>query len=147
MKQIIPPMLFFICIGAMALLWAFAPWHELLAYPVNLFGIPLTLLGLGLAMRGSKVFEKVGTNIQTFEKPDVLITDGLFKISRNPMYLGFVLALLGIALVLGNLSSLLIVIAFFVITDRWYIAFEEDLMTKQFGDRYVEYSKRARRWL
>ncbi len=147
MKRIIPPVLFFICISVIVLLWAFAPWHEFLAYPINLSGLPLIVLGVGLAMRGSKVFETVGTNIETFEKPNVLVTDGLFKISRNPMYLGFGLALLGLALVLGNVSSLLVVIVFFVITDRWYIAFEEELMVKQFGDRYVEYSKRTRRWL
>ena len=131
----------------MALLWAFLPLAEFMAYPFNLFGLPFIVVGIGIAISGSKAFEKAGTNIETFKKPDVLVTDGLFKISRNPMYLGFVLALLGIALVLGNLSSLLIVVAFFVITDRWYIAFEEDLMTKQFGDRYVEYSTRTRRWL
>lgn len=63
------------------------------------------------------------------------------------VYLGFLVALLGGAIVLGNFSSILVVIGFFVITDRWYINFEEEVMDKKFGDRYAEYKAKTRRWL
>jgi len=63
------------------------------------------------------------------------------------MYLGFVIALLGLSLLLGSLASLFVVVAFLVITDRWYIKFEEAVMAKTFGNQYAEYKSKTRRWL
>ncbi len=147
MKKIIPPVLFVICLAAMLLLWWWQPLELFLDYPDNISGVVLIILGLALAKQGSSLFERRGTNIQTFDDPDVLVTDGVFRISRNPMYLGFALALAGLAIVLGNFASLVVVLAFVVITDRWYIAFEEIVMIRTFGDRYRAYQQRTRRWL
>jgi len=147
MKKIIPPVLFVICLAVMFLLWWWQPLGLFLDYPDNISGVVLIILGLALAKQGSSLFERRGTNIQTFDDPDVLVTDGVFRISRNPMYLGFALALAGLAIVLGNFASLLVVLAFIVITDRWYIAFEEVVMIRTFGDRYRTYQQRTRRWL
>ena len=147
MKKIIPPVLFAICIVVMVGLWLVFPIIQFVTFPISLVGILPLVAGLGIAKRGSDIFEKTGTNIETFDDPDILVTDGLYRISRNPMYLGFLVALLGVAIVLGNFSSILVVIGFFVITDRWYINFEEEVMDKKFGDRYAEYKAKTRRWL
>lgn len=147
MQKIIPPILFAISLCAMILLWLLIPFHVLLPYPYNLIGIVLIVVGIGIAKRGSDTFEHIGTNIETFQQPDILVTDGLFSFSRNPMYLGFVTALLGLAITLGNLSPFAVVLAFFIITDRWYISFEEAAMEKQFGDKYARYKATTRRWL
>ena len=147
MKKIIPPVLFVICIVIMVGLWWVFPIVQLVTFPVSLVGILPFIVGLGVAKRGSDVFEKTGTNIETFEEPDLLVTDGLYRISRNPMYFGFLTALLGVAVMLGNFSSILVVIGFFIVTNRWYIKFEEEVMAKTFGDRYAEYKAKTRRWL
>lgn len=147
MKKIIPPVLFVICIVVMVGLWLVFPIIQFVTFPISLVGILPLVAGLGIAKRGSDIFEKTGTNIETFDDPDILVTDGLYRISRNPMYLGFLVALLGVAIVLGNFSSILVVIGFFVITDRWYINFEEEVMAKKFGDQYEEYKAKTRRWL
>ncbi len=63
------------------------------------------------------------------------------------MYLGFLIALFGLFVLFGCLSPLFIVIIFFVITDRWYIEFEEVAMAKVFGDEYAKYKTKTRRWL
>ena len=147
MKKIIPPVLFVICIVVMVGLWLVFPIMQFVTFPISLVGILPLVAGLGIAKRGSDIFEKTGTNIETFDNPDILVTDGLYRISRNPMYLGFLVALLGVAVVLGNFSSLLVAVGFFVITDRWYIKFEEKAMAKTFGDRYAEYKAKTRRWL
>lgn len=131
----------------MVLLWLTLPIKDLLPYPYNLIGALLVVFGIGIAKRGSDIFERAGTNIETFQKPDVLVTDGLFSFSRNPMYLGFVVALLGVAITLGNLSSFAVVLAFILITDRWYIPFEEAAMGEQFGEQYAKYKIKTRRWL
>lgn len=147
MKKIIPPVLFVICIVIMVGLWWVFPMVQFVTFPVSLIGILPFIVGLGIAKRGSDVFEKTGTNIETFDDPNILVTDGLYRVSRNPMYLGFLTALLGVAIMLGNFSSILVVIGFFIVTDRWYIKFEEDVMAKTFGDRYAEYKAKTRRWL
>ena len=147
MRKIIPPVLFAICIVVMVGLWLVFPIMQFVAFPISLVGILPLVVGLGIAKRGSDIFEKTGTNIETFNDPDILVTDGLYRISRNPMYLGFLVALLGVAIVLGNFSSILVAVGFFVITDRWYIKFEEETMAKTFGDRYAEYKEKTRRWL
>ena len=147
MKKITPPFLFIICIVIMAGLWWMLPLVRFVPFPINLLGVLVFAVGLGIAKRGSDVFEKEGTNIETFNNPDRLVTDGLFRISRNPMYLGFLTALVGMAVMLGNLSSFLVAFVFFIVTDRWYITFEEDAMAKAFGERYAEYKAKTRRWL
>ena len=147
MKRIIPPVLLVICIVIMVVFWLVFPVMQFVTFPVNLIGILPFIGGLNIAKRGSGLFEQRGTNIHTFKNPTILVTDGLYRISRNPMYLGFLIALLGVAILLGNISSLLIVVGFFVITDRWYIQFEEVAMDKAFGQQYAEYKAKTRRWL
>jgi protein-S-isoprenylcysteine O-methyltransferase Ste14 len=63
------------------------------------------------------------------------------------MYLGFALVAVGAALLHGSLSSLLLALAFVVVTDRYYIGFEERVMHGVFGSRYGQYAQHTRRWL
>jgi protein-S-isoprenylcysteine O-methyltransferase Ste14 len=108
----------------------------------------LLLIGIGMAQSSKKLFKKVGTNVNTFEKPDKLITIGFYKFSRNPMYLGFAVALLGTAILYqGAISSLLLLFLFIVIVDRWYIRHEEKLMLEKFGKEYTKYCIDTRKWI
>ena len=90
---------------------------------------------------------RVKTNLHTFNQPDRLVVTGLFKYSRNPMYLGFAISTFGVALYLGSLSPFLMVVLFIVVADRWYIAFEEKVMINIFGDDYENYKKSVHRWI
>ncbi|WP_438464518.1 methyltransferase family protein [Marinomonas sp. PE14-40] len=148
MKKLLPPILFLLFILLiLASCWLLGSRHNLV-FPYNLLGIPWILIGYLMAIKGKNLFKKLDTNIMTFDKPDKLVTEGLYRFSRNPMYLGFVIALIGVALVSGAaISSFLWVFLFFIITNKWYIAFEEKMMTETFGQEYVDYCKRVRRWL
>ena len=148
MKRILPPILFVIFIVLMWLMhWGLDLSHNL-TNPYNLFGLPLIFAGILLSMTGSRLFRKLDTNIMTFGEPNILVTEGVFKYSRNPMYLGFVIALLGIVLLMGAaIPLLLLVLLFFVISDRWYITFEERMMIEKFGPEYKAYCRRVRRWI
>jgi len=97
----------------------------------------IAAIGLGFTLSGARLFSRIGTNIKTFNKPDQLVVSGLFSISRNPMYLGFLLLLAGIAVALGTLAPFVIVTAFFMITNLWYIPFEEQKMEETFGRDYL----------
>ena len=147
MKKILPPQLFYISIVLMVLLHFLVPLKILLSFPVTLIGIVSLVVGAMMAIREKKRFAKVKTNIKTFDKPDKLLTDGLYKYSRNPMYLGFVIALLGVWLLLGSLSPLLIVLIFIFITNTVYISFEEKMMEDTFGELYFAYKNKTRRWI
>jgi len=116
-----------------------SPWRWL--------GLLPAIVGAWITVSEGRRFHRVGTTILTFDPPSHLHTDGLFRWSRNPMYLGFALMALGVALMIGTLAPLVIAALFAVICDRWYIRFEERAMAERFGDAYADYRKRTRRWV
>lgn len=145
--RLLPPLLVLILFAFMAGATLVAP---LASWPPGLWrllGAPFVVAGLGLAVAGSRRFDRVGTNIKTFDDPDILVTDGLFGPTRNPMYLGFLLSLIGAALGLGAASTLAGPVVFFVAADRWYIPFEEERMVAVFGERFVAYRRATPRWI
>jgi protein-S-isoprenylcysteine O-methyltransferase Ste14 len=83
----------------------------------------------------------------TFDKPDKLVTTGLFACSRNPMYLGFAICALGGAVALGAVTALVVAILFSITLDRWYVRYEETVMRETFGAAFDAYCGRVRRWL
>jgi protein-S-isoprenylcysteine O-methyltransferase Ste14 len=148
MKKLLPPFLFIIfALGMGVVCWALDTTHYL-GYPFNLIGLPLFIFGLYIVESSKNLFKRESTNVFTFDKPDKLITSGFFKYSRNPMYLGFVVALFGVALLYqASLSSLILAMIFAIIVDRWYIAFEERMMQETFGESYTQYAAKTRRWI
>ncbi|WP_419905485.1 methyltransferase family protein [Kiloniella sp.] len=131
----------------MSVLDSYFPIIRLLQYPWNLLGLIDLAGGLVITLVAGAQFIKVKTNLKTFNRPDQLVTSGLFKYSRNPMYLGFAISTFGVGLYLGSLSPFLVVVLFIVVADRWYIAFEEKVMADIFGDAYDDYKKAVRRWV
>ena len=148
MKKILPPQLFFIFIILMGIInWSFS-FTKYILYPFNLVGVFFLFFGILIAIVNKKLFIKKETNVNTFGDPDKLITEGFYKYSRNPMYLGFVVALLGITILFGSgISSVILLVIFVLIVDRWYIVFEENLMLKHFGKEYIKYCEDTRKWI
>jgi protein-S-isoprenylcysteine O-methyltransferase Ste14 len=144
---LLPPMLVLILIVAMVALRILAPGPMIVSYPYNLVGALVATLGLGLTLSGARLFSRVGTNIKTFNEPGTLVTDGAFRWTRNPMYLGFGLLLAGTAILLGAATPFAAVVLFALVADRWYIAFEEQALQRKFGADYAAYRQRTRRWL
>ncbi len=147
MRWLIPPFLVLFCIIIINLIWFFWPIYQIVPEPFRYLGILISAAGLLMLVIASNRFKKAKTNIHTFKNPDTLVTSGLFAISRNPMYLGFTLLLLGTALLANALAALLVVIFFFVVANLWYIPFEEKAAKERFGDEYEHYKKRVRRWI
>jgi protein-S-isoprenylcysteine O-methyltransferase Ste14 len=130
--------------AVLAWLW---PVTIVFGFPFNLTGVAPLSLGLGIAIWGSRKFDQVGTTIKTFDEPEQLVTDGLFSYTRNPMYLGFALALLGVWILLGALSPVVGMVVFVLTSDRWYIRFEERMLSQRFGREFEGYRARTRRWI
>jgi len=147
MQKIIPPFLLLISTLLMILLHFIVPFQIVVHNPFNFFGLFLIILGLVTARKVSKTFSKIDTEIHTFKKPRQIVTNGLFQYSRNPIYLGFVIVLIGLNIVLGSLTPFIVVLIFVFVTDYWYIPFEEKNMQEQFGQDYRNYKKKVRRWI
>ena len=94
-----------------------------------------------------QAFQKANTTVKPFKESTTLITEGVFQISRNPMYLGFVLVLIGIAVVIRSLTPYVIIFAFIILMDRIYISVEEGMLAEEFGTEGEEYKQNTRRWL
>lgn len=120
---------------------------EIIPKPYNYIGIVLILMGLLITINVRRQFNKIDTEIHTFKKPRRLVTSGLFKISRNPIYLGFAISLIGVWILLGTILPIFGCLLFIVITNSWYIPFEERAMTQLFGSAYENYKLDVRRWL
>ena len=144
--RILPPILVLGLLILMAVLRALAP-GPLIRPPWPWLGLVPLLLGLGLLISGSGRFRKIGTNLKTFDEPGVLVTDGPFRFSRNPMYLGFLLLLLGVAAIMGAGTPFVGPLAFVLAAALWYIPFEERMMRAKFGEAYEAYSRKVRRWI
>jgi len=147
MQRLLPPHLFLLCLIAMFLLHSWMPIAGAPRCSTLPLGIVLGISGMVCAVWGSRRFRRAQTNIHTFNTPQVLVRDGLFEFSRNPMYVGFALALVGTWIALGTLSPGIPVATFILVTDLWYIPFEERVMATTFGAEYEDYRKTTRRWL
>jgi protein-S-isoprenylcysteine O-methyltransferase Ste14 len=130
--------------GILHLLW---PGRNFISFPWTLLGMLPIAVGISFNLVADQAFHKAGTTVKPSEQPTVLVTDGLFRFSRNPMYFGFVLLLAGVAVLLGSLTSWLVVPAFGIAMDRGFIAMEERRLEQTFGQAWTEYRKKVRRWL
>ena len=145
--RINPPTLFWMLISAVLAVHLFLPVTRLDEPWLPWCCAALVILGIGISAAGKNRFQRVRTNVFTFEEPGEMVTDGLYGISRNPMYLGLVLAGLGAALVSATLSGLILSALFAAIVRFWYIAHEERAMRRKFGERYDDYCQQVGRWL
>ena len=102
MKRILPPSYFLAAIVFMVALHFLFPIRRVLNFPWSLAGLVPLVVGCGFNLFADQRFKTNATTVKPFEKSSTLVTSGVFGISRNPMYLGMVLILLGIALLLGS---------------------------------------------
>jgi protein-S-isoprenylcysteine O-methyltransferase Ste14 len=123
------------------------PIKRIVHSPYTYSGLVFILLGLALNTWSVRELKKRNTTIDFQEMPNRLVTDGPFRISRNPLYLGGVILSLGIAILLGSLITFVFPVALLLILDRLYIPAEETRLEKIFGQEYLEYRQKVRRWI
>ena len=147
MKKLIPPFLFLICILFMITIKNLIVIKEIIPYPISYAGIALILTGILITIIVRIGFKKIDTEIHTFKNPRKLVTNGLFKFSRNPIYLGFTISLIGVWICLGTILPIIGILIFIVVTNNYYIPYEEQIMEKVFGNEYKKYKSKVRRWI
>ncbi len=148
-RRILPPHYFFLAVIGMALFYFLsAEWRIILIEnPWNYLGILFSFLGIFLAVSGIRQFRKHQTPLHPDKEASLLIKGGVYSLSRNPIYLGMILILLGIALFWGNLVSFFIVPLFTFFIQIQFIKKEETFLEDLFGKRYELYKKKVNRWL
>jgi protein-S-isoprenylcysteine O-methyltransferase Ste14 len=134
-------------LGAMLALHVAVPIVSLIHPPYSYLGVIPILFGLVISGTSARAFREAGTPVIPFEKSTALVTDGWYRYTRNPMYLGLVVTLVGVWLVLGTLSPLLPMIVFVWIIEVQFIRGEEQFLNEIFGEQYRSYKLRVRRWL
>jgi protein-S-isoprenylcysteine O-methyltransferase Ste14 len=143
----IPPVYFVSAIFLSLICYLIFPQFNLISYPSNLVGgIFLLLIGFYWIMKPHNNLEKHKTP-EKFHKSTCVVITGLYKYSRNPMYLGFVIFLIGLGFFLGNIISIIPAFLFFLIMDLMFIPYEEEKMKQELTDDYLKYKKKVRRWL
>jgi protein-S-isoprenylcysteine O-methyltransferase Ste14 len=146
-KTVLPPTYLLIAILVMIAFHLLLPLAQVVSGLWWLVGlIPLTG-GISLNIAADRAFDRGRTTVKPFEVSITLVTNGVFQISRHSMYLGFVLILLGIAVLLGSLTPYLVIPIFAILMDRVFIQTEEQMLEEQFGQTWLGYKARVRRWL
>lgn len=147
LRDINPPNYFLLSIILIIAFHFILPVARLLKFPWNLLGLLSLMAGVYLNLAADQLFKKYRTTVKPLEKSSYLVTTGVFRISRNPMYLGMVLFLVGLTFLLGSLTPWLFVIVFAIFLDRVFINFEEKNLLRTFGEEWSAYRNKVRRWI
>jgi protein-S-isoprenylcysteine O-methyltransferase Ste14 len=146
----VPPPVVAVLVGvAMWFAAAYGPSLRLpLAVRVAVF-VVIALAGGATALAGDLEFKRARTTINPFrpENTTALVTSGVYRFTRNPMYVGLTLVVLGWAAFLGSVLALTGPVAFVLYISRFQIEPEEKVLLAKFGATYEEYKSRVRRWV
>ncbi len=110
-------------------------------------GLIVFVGGLSITFYSFYLFKKNKTPILPGQKPTFVVMEGPYKFTRNPMYLGVLTGLLGSSIYFGNLLTFISPIIFFLTMNFFYITREEKLMEQIFGQQYLDYKIKVRRWI
>lgn len=146
-KKPLPPTYFISSILLIIIIDFLFPIITFIYFPWNLLGLPLLAAGGALNILADRDFKRYKTTVKPYEHASVLITKGVFRISRNPMYLGMVLFLLGESILFGSLSPFFISIIYLVLIDFIFLRTEEKMLLEKFGEEYKTYKNKVRRWI
>src|SRR5688572_18501995 len=115
----------------------------------RVIAVSLAILGVAVAIAGVVSFRRAQTTVNPLkpESTSSLVVSGVYRFSRNPMYVGMLLVLLGWAVLLSNVLALAIVPAFVLYMNRFQIGPEETVLARMFGGEYETYRSRVRRWI
>ena len=146
-NKIPPPIVTFIC--GIAIYFSKSFFNQFFSFNNNIISLILLILGLVVFILAVKSFNKQKTTINPLEprQASSLVVSGIFKYSRNPMYLGMLIILLSTSFKFNLFGGIVISLFFYLFITKFQILPEEEAMNELFGDEFIEYSNRTRRWI
>ncbi len=142
----IPPVYLALLLTSQILAFIFLPDFNIVKFPYSLSGILFIAAGFMIAGKTRDILAKHKTT-HKFDDPVHLVTEGVFSRTRNPMYSGMILFLLGFSLIFGNIFGMLTPFIFASIVNFIFIPIEEKKLEYLFGNAYFEYKNKVGRWI
>lgn len=110
-------------------------------------GVPLILGGLFIGISGFRAMKRAGTNVDPREPTTTIVTEGPYRFTRNPLYVGMTLLYSGISSLSNALWPMLLLPGVLAVMRKGVIEREERYLERKFGDEYLRYKREVRRWL
>ncbi len=149
MKLRIPPPIYMLIFAAF--MWLLSQYYPLYTFLFNTqyLGIGIIILGLVIDLGALVGFliSKTTINPMKPENTQTLVTSGMHRFSRNPMYLGLLLTLTGWSFYIGAVSAILLIPLFVLVLTKMQIEPEEVILEELFGQAYIDYKFKVRRWI
>ena len=145
--KIVPPVYFLIYMILIIPFYFLFSKFNIIKFPYNLLGLLFFTSGIILNNISMNLFKKEDTPEELENKPNVLVIRGAYKYSRNPMYLGGLISLIGLAIISQNILSFIIPILYIITINIIFIQYEEKILEQLFGNEYLEYKHKVRRWI
>lgn len=146
-RVLLPPVFFLLFLLASIGLHYTVPLMRIVPPPWNFAGALVIVLAVAMAALAAGAFARADTAIIPFQPSSALVTGGFYRFTRNPMYLGMLLTLLGADVLMGSLTPFLLLPLFMWVIQQRFIRHEEAILVDTFGDEYRAYRERVRRWL
>lgn len=146
-RNIHPPFVALIFIVLAYVLGRFVPLPVAAPPPLRYMGLFLMLLGFLLGMAAFLEFRRARTTLDPHGSTSQLVSSGIYRFTRNPIYLGFLFMIIGLPLNSGLYWGIVMAPFYILIMNRLVIEREEVYLKKKFNEAFVSYSARVRRWL
>lgn len=143
-----PAVVFLVCLALLLMIDNYLPGPSLPEVPIWIIAVPV-IVGIVVALAGVIQFSMRSTTVNPHRPGNTttLVTNGVYRFTRNPMYLGLLLLLVAVVLKYGNILGVLIVALFILYMNRFQIIPEEQAMEEKFGEAYQTHKKNVRRWI
>jgi protein-S-isoprenylcysteine O-methyltransferase Ste14 len=145
--RIAPPILTLIHIVAAFLLARLIPLPVVVPQIIEYVGFALVVIGFLFGLGAVIAFRRARTTLDPYHSVSSIVTSGIYGFSRNPIYLGFLLMVIGIPLNNGTYWGVVLAPLFILLCNKLVIEHEEAYLEKKFGGTYTSYTSRVRRWL
>jgi len=145
--KIHPPVLLVIHIFIAWLLGRFVVLPIVVSPLFKTIGLGLAGVGFLLGLSALYAFTKARTTVNPHGSVKTIVSSGVYRFTRNPIYLGMVFMLVGFPLAFGNVWGIPLALAFIPLMNKLVIEHEEAYLEKKFGEAYTGYKSRVRRWV
>lgn len=143
----VPPVWMLLGIAGAACVGFFGIGPRIIDNPWTYSGYALALLGFVGVVLCFRRFRAHKTAIRPGRESNALVTSGLYRYSRNPIYVAITLVVLGASIASGHAAAFVFPVLFVAVIDRLFITMEERMLARTFGERYDAYRATTRRWL